>query len=170
MIAYVDTSVLIKLLISEVGTAQAGAIWDQPDVLVCSRLGHVEARAALTAARGQARITELVFRESLSGLEVLWSQLSIVEIDEELMRLAGDTAEEHGLRGYDAMHLAAAHCVGADVFSSTDRRLCAAASASGLHVANPIDADPATAPVAFAIEADSGPRLVALKDSGLLDE
>jgi uncharacterized protein len=138
VITYVDTSILIKLLISESGTAEASAIWDEPDVLVCSRLGHVEARAALTAAR---RISELVSHEALSGLEVLWSQLSIVEIDEDLMRLAGDTAEEHGLRGYDAMHLAAAHHVGADVFSSADRRLCSAASESGLHVANPIDTD-----------------------------
>jgi uncharacterized protein len=139
VITYVDTSVLIKLLISENGTAEAGAIWDEPDVLVCCRLGHVEARAALTAARRQGRISEPVSDESLSGLEMLWSQLSIVEIDEDLMRLAGDTAVEHGLRGYDAMHLAAAHHIDADVFSSADRQLCSAASESGLHVANPID-------------------------------
>jgi predicted nucleic acid-binding protein len=52
-----------------------------------------------------------------------WSQLSIVEIDEALMRVAGDTAEERGLRGYAAVHLAAARHIGADVFSSADRRL-----------------------------------------------
>ena len=138
MITYVDTSVLIKLLIIENGTAEASAIWDEPDVLVSCRLGHVEARAALAAARRQGWISELVSRDLVSGLEMLWSQLSIVEIDEELMRLAGDAAEEHGLRGYDAMHLAAAHRIGADVFSSADGRLCSAASESGLHVANPI--------------------------------
>lgn len=138
MITYVDTSVLIKLLISEGGTAEASVIWDEPDVLVCCRLGHVEARAALTAARRLGRITAVVSRDARSGLEVLWSQLSIVELDEDLMRLAGDAAEEHGLRGYDAVHLAAAHHAGADVFSSADRRLCSAASESGLHVANPI--------------------------------
>ncbi len=168
MITYVDTSVLIKLLINEIGTAEASAIWDEPDVLVCSRLGHVEARAALTAARQQGRISEVVSGEALSGLEVLWSQLSIVEIDEDLMRFAGDTAEAHGLRGYDAMHLAAARHVGADVFSSADRRLCAAASESGLHVANPIDTDQAVEPVQIVIEVGSEPRMVALKDSGLL--
>jgi predicted nucleic acid-binding protein len=71
---------------------------------------------------------------------MLWSQLSVVEIDDELMRLAGDLATTHGLRGYDAVHLAAAHLVGANVFSSADRRLCEAASSSGFHVANPVDA------------------------------
>ena len=139
MITYVDTSTLIKLLIDEVGTTEAGLIWDEPDVLVSARVGHVEARAALAAARRQGRISNDVFTNAVGGLEVLWSQLSVVEIDEDLMRLAGDLATAHGLRGYDAVHLAAAHLVGADVFSSADRRLCAAASSDGFHIANPID-------------------------------
>ena len=168
MITYVDTSVLIKLLIAEHGTAEASAIWDEPDVLACCRLGHVEARAALTAAGRQGRISELVSSDAVSGLEMLWSQLSIVEIDDDLMRLAGDTAEEHGLRGYDAVHLAAAHRVGADVFSSADRQLCSAASASGLHVANPIDTGRASVPDQLAIKSNSDFPMVALKDSGVL--
>ncbi|CAB4885876.1 unannotated protein [freshwater metagenome] len=140
MITYVDTSTLIKLLIDEVGTTEAGRIWDEPDVLVAVRIGHVEARAALAAARRQGRISAAVLGKAVIGLDVLWSQLSVVEIDEVLMRLAGDLAASRHLRGYDAVHLAAAQLVGADVFSSADRRLCMAASASGLHVANPIDA------------------------------
>ena len=139
MITYVDTSTLIKLLIDEVGTTEAGLIWDEPDVLVSSRVAHVEARAALAAARRQGRIANDVFDNAVDGLEALWSQLSVVEIDEVLMRLAGDLATAHGLRGYDAVHLAAAHLVGADVFSSADRRLCASASSDGFHIANPID-------------------------------
>ncbi|MEK7424607.1 MAG: type II toxin-antitoxin system VapC family toxin [Actinomycetota bacterium] len=139
MITYVDTSTLIKLLIDEVGTTEAGLIWDEPDVLAAARVGHVEARAALAAARRQGRISAEVLRSAVDGLEALWSQVSVVEVDEDLMRLAGDLAAAHGLRAYDAVHLAAAHVVGADVFSSSDRRLCAAASSSGFHVANPID-------------------------------
>lgn len=140
MIAYFDTSTLIKLLIDEVGTPEAAAIWDEPDTLVTVRVAHVEARAALAAARRQSRITAAVFRSAVTGLEVLWTQLSVVEVDEDLMRLAGDLATTHGLRGYDAVHLAAAQLVGAEVFSSADRRLCEAASTTGFHVANPVDA------------------------------
>ncbi len=140
MITYVDTSTLIKLLIDEVGTPEAAAIWDEPDVLATVRVAYVEARAALAAARRQRRITAAVFRSAVAGLEVLWSQLSVVEIDEDLMRLAGDLATTYGLRGYDAVHLASAYLVGAKVFSSADRRLCEAASSAGFHVANPIDA------------------------------
>ena len=166
MITYVDTSTLIKLLIDEVGTTEAGLIWDEPDVLVLARVGHVEARAALVAARRQGRISADVLRDAVDGLEVLWSQVSVVEIDENLMRLAGDLAAAHSLRGYDAVHLAAAHLVGADVFSSADRRLCAAASASGFHVANPIEtATSETEPPALEVDPDSTDRET--KDSGV---
>ncbi len=135
MITYVDTSTLIKLLIDEVGTAEAAAIWDEPDVLATVRVAHVEARAALAVAQRQRRISPAVFRSAVAGLEMLWSQMSVVEIDDELMRMAGDLATTHGLRGYDAVHLAGAHLVGAGVFSSADRRLCEAASSAGFHVA-----------------------------------
>lgn len=140
MIAYIDTSTLIKLLIDEAGTTEAGQIWDEPDVLASVRIAHTEARSALAAAQRQGRISADVLRGAVEGLEVLWSQVSVVEIDEILMRLAGDLATTHSLRGYDAVHLAAAHVVAADVFSSADRRLCEAASSTGLYVANPIDA------------------------------
>lgn len=64
----------------------------------------------------------------------------MVEIDDDLVRLAGDLAATHVLRGYDAVHLAAVHLVGADVFSSAARHLCKAASSAGFHVPNPVDA------------------------------
>jgi hypothetical protein len=84
------------------------------------------------------------------------------------MRVAGDTADEHGLRGYEATHLAAARHIGADVFSSADRRLCSAASESGLHVANPIGTSRASAPVQLAIEPDRETPMITLKHSGVL--
>ncbi len=167
MITYVDTSTLIKLLIEEVGTAEAGAIWEQPDTLVSVRIAHVEARAALAAAQRQRRITASVFRSAGAGLEVLWSQLSVVEVDEDLMRLAGDLATTHSLRGYDAVHLAAAHLVGADVFSSADRRLCDAASTAGFHVANPVDAASPRAESQSTVEITDGPMPPATVDSGV---
>jgi uncharacterized protein len=156
VITYIDTSTLIKLLIDNVGTTEAGRIWDEPDVLVSARQGHVEARAALAAAerQGRGRISADILRSAVQGLEVLWSQVSIVEIDDDLMRLAGDLASTNALRRYDAMHLAAAHLVGAEVFSSADRRLCAAASACGFHVANPIDSA-ASVPESLAVDVNA---------------
>jgi uncharacterized protein len=141
VITYVDTSVLVKLLIDEPGTAQAGPIWDRADVLTAARILHVEARAALALAHRQRRLTAVDLRSAVAGLELLWSQLSVVEIDDGLVRLAGDLAATYRLRGYDAVHLAAAELVGADIFSSADLQLCSAARSSGFHVANPLDVE-----------------------------
>jgi predicted nucleic acid-binding protein len=164
VITYVDTSTMIKLLIDEDGTDEAARIWDEPDVVATARIGHVEAIAALAAARRQERISAATFGRALEGLELLWSQVSVVEIDEQVSRFAGDLAIAHGLRGYDAVHLAAAQVVGADVFSSADRRLCDAASSSGFHVANPIER--IIAVPAAEVDADSISRRT--KDSGFL--
>ena len=60
-----------------------------------------------------------------------------MEVTESLVWTAGRLAEEEGLRGYDAVHLAAALAVaGTDtVFISGDQELLAAAARLGLAVA-----------------------------------
>ena len=138
MITYVDTSTLVKLLVAEAGSEAAGRIWDESDVLIAVRLAHVEARAALGGAVRRDRLATAAHRTALRTLEVLWAQVAIVEIDDTLMRRAGDVAVMHGLRGDDSTHLAAALHAGADVFSSADDDLCRAATAAGLYVANPV--------------------------------
>jgi uncharacterized protein len=61
-----------------------------------------------------------------------------VAIDDPLARHAGDLAAEHGLRGYDAVHLACAlHLKGDDILLATwDSALNAAARATGRLLAN----------------------------------
>lgn len=63
-----------------------------------------------------------------------------VEVAEDLAVVAGHLAQAHGLRGYDAVHLAAANAV-ADhdlVLITGDADLAAAAQAVGLSVAGTI--------------------------------
>ncbi len=50
-----------------------------------------------------------------------------MEVSEALIVGAADLAEAEALRGYGAVHLAAAVTVGATVFASADSELCAAA-------------------------------------------
>jgi uncharacterized protein len=136
MIAYIDTSTFVKLIIEEEGSDAAEVLWDEADNLLTSMLLHVEARAALAAAQRAGRLTDPQFREATQVLASLWLQFEIVEI-EALVLAAGGLAERHGLRGYDAMHLASALRVGADVFSTADRRLAAAAESEGMHISDP---------------------------------
>lgn len=137
MITYVDTSTLLKLVIEEPGSEQAEVIWRAADALVCVKLGYVEARAALAAAHRARRLTLHQHRAARQSLELLWNQVSLAEVSDGVIARAADLAEELGLRGYDAVHLAVAAELDVVVFSSADRQLCAAAAALGMHVADP---------------------------------
>jgi hypothetical protein len=140
VITYVDTSTLLKLVIEEEGSEQAGVIWDAADVLASAALLVVEARAALAAAERGRRLTPTQLRDAKKELAILVEELTVVEITQGLVDQAADLSEEEGLRGYDAVHLAAALTVEAVVLTSADVDLLAAAGRRGLHVANPVGA------------------------------
>jgi predicted nucleic acid-binding protein len=50
----------------------------------------------------------------LGQIDIAWRQLEVVEIDDSLTRRAGHLALRHVLRGFDAVHLAAAERVMAE--------------------------------------------------------
>jgi predicted nucleic acid-binding protein len=141
MITYVDTSTLIKIIIDEDGSDAAATIWDTADELVSAHITFVEAVAAFAAAARGKRLDRERHRQARADLADLWEQFTICEVTGDVIRTAGDLAERHGLRGYDAVHLASALKVGATILTSSDQRLCEAAQICGLHVANTLRID-----------------------------
>lgn len=138
MITYVDSSTLIKLIIEEEGSDRAALIWSTADSLVSVRLITVECRAALAAAARGGRISTGQLTVAKAELAAFANDLHIIDVTERLASDAADLAEEEELRGYDAVHLAAALLISATVFTSADRALCEAADRRGLHIANPL--------------------------------
>jgi hypothetical protein len=65
-----------------------------------------------------------------------YDEFDLVEVDDLLVQHAGQLAEAHGLRGYDAVHLAAADRVrDADlVVVAGDEALLTAATAEGMAI------------------------------------
>lgn len=139
MITYVDTSTLLKLVVEEAGSDVAAVIWDSADALASVGLVVVEARAALAAAHRAGRLTADQHREAKREAEALIEELHLVDVGEGLIVAAADLAEADGLRGYDAVHLAGALLIEAEILTSADGALCEAASGRGLHIANPLD-------------------------------
>ena len=138
MIVYVYTSALVPLLVEEPGSRRAARLWDEAERVVSVRLVYAEARAALAAAVRAGRLRRRQLAGLVQDLELLYGQLDRVAVDDALVRRAGVLAEEHALRGYDAVHLAAAERI-ADtetVLASGDRDLCHAAHALGLAVSD----------------------------------
>lgn len=138
MISYFDTSAVIPLLIAEPGSALAGQLWDKADRVASARLIYPEARAALAQARRLERLTARQLGASVRELDELYEQMDIVELDADLAHQSGELAEAHNLRGYDAVHLAAAHRIADDelIVVAGDQSLLAAAAITGLLTAS----------------------------------
>ena len=139
MIVYFDTSAFIPLIIEEPDSDSCERLWNEATRVVSVRLLFAEARAALARAHRLGRLTKKGLTSAVGLLDGLVAEVDSIEISDSLVRRAGALAEEQELRGYDAVHLAAAQVI-ADVdtiFASGDHRLIAAASSLGLVVANP---------------------------------
>lgn len=145
MITYVDTSVIIKLLVDdETGTGAVERLWLESEFVVCAEIGYVEARAALAAAHRAGRLDDEALEVARNQLDALWEQIDVVPMTTQLGRQAGDLADTEHLRGYDAVHLAAAIVAHATVFASAHTQLLAAAHRQHLDVANPLESAPTT--------------------------
>lgn len=140
MNSYFETSAIVKLVIAEEGSEEAGALWDASDVAITSRLAYAEARAALAAARRSRRLSSDGLSDAKSALEDRFGELDILDVSEAIVRSAGDLAEEHALRGFDALHLASALALGAEVILVTwDRDLAKAGRALGFDLAGALN-------------------------------
>lgn len=139
MILYIDTSVLVPLLIEDPASASCGELWDSADAVTTTRLAYVEAVAALAQGIRLGRVSPAGAVEGRAVLDDLWAAINVIEIDSDLMRSAASLAITHGLRGYDATHCAAAIAVNGDelVAATGDRRLHTAWRTEGVMTWNP---------------------------------
>jgi predicted nucleic acid-binding protein len=137
VIAYFDTSAVVPLLIAEPGSARAASLWDGVDRVVSVRLIYPETRAALAQAERLGRLTARQLRDAVTEFDSLFEEIDLVELDDALARRAGELAEVRQLRGYDAVHLAAADRVRDPnvVVIAGDGALLGAAAAEGMAVA-----------------------------------
>ncbi len=137
MIAYFDTSAVIPLLVQESSSSVCDRLWDDASHVVSSRIMYAEARAALAMAQRMGRLTARQLGSAVDVLDDLGTEVDHVEITEAVVRQAGELAQSESLRGYDAIHLAAALTVAAAdlVLVSGDADLAAAAARLGLAVA-----------------------------------
>ena len=108
VIAYFDTSAVIPLVVGEPSSTICTRLWNEATHSMSARLLYPEARAALARAERKGRITKRQHNAAVAELEAIITEIDHVEITEDLARYAGELAHAHQLRGYDAVHLAAA--------------------------------------------------------------
>jgi predicted nucleic acid-binding protein len=108
MILYVDTSALVKKYIQEEGTDLVLSWLDEADMIGTALVTRVELAATLTRAVKASRLSAAGVQDTLKDFRSDWEDFHRVAVDEALVAYADSLACEHGLRGYDAIHLACA--------------------------------------------------------------
>ena len=134
MIAYFDTSAFVKLIVAEPGSIVVGGQWRSADDSVSSVLLYPGACAAVARASRAGRLTDQQLSTAKRRTDVLAAMVTGIRPDDEVLRHGGDLAYRHGLRGYDAVHLASAVAVAPVRFVTADSALARAAAAEGLEV------------------------------------
>lgn len=108
MIVYLDTSALIKLYIKEQGSELVRQMLHSAELVATSKIAFVETRAALARLMRENLLED---QECLVVKKVFqqdWAKFLVVELTDTLIKMGGELAEKHALRGFDAIHLASA--------------------------------------------------------------
>jgi predicted nucleic acid-binding protein len=110
MILYLDTSALVKLFVPEAHSEPVRAAVAAGSVVATQLLAHMEACSAFVRL-AEARGDKSLFQRLRRQLDAHWAEWEIVQIEELLVRRAGEFCARYRLRGYDSVHLAAAERV-----------------------------------------------------------
>jgi predicted nucleic acid-binding protein len=137
VIAYLDASALVKRYVAEAGSPEVEALIESAQVAGTAVVSRAEVAAALAKATRVRLVTREAAAKALEAFNADWEHLVRLQMGEPLVARATALASEHGLRGYDAVHLAAAlmwrETLGEPVTVATyDRELWRGARASGL--------------------------------------
>jgi uncharacterized protein len=139
VILYLDTSSLVKLYVEEGDSDRVVELVASSEAAATSIVAYAEARAAFARRHRENALKLREYRRLVSSLNEDWESYLIVQIRDEMVRSAGDLAEKHGLRGFDAIHLASAMALRDGlktpiVFSSSDQRLNDASRSEGFNL------------------------------------
>lgn len=129
MIAYLDSSAIVKLVVEEAETEALGRTLEGWSALATSRLSRVEVPRALAAKGGAA----------VGAGRAAIEALLLVPLDDVVLDAAAARISPPTLRSLDAVHVASAISLGDDlaVLITYDERMLAAAGPAGIEVLAP---------------------------------
>lgn len=108
MILYLDSSAHIKQYVKESGSELVSQMIGEAELVGCALIGQAEMIAAVAKLVRLKHLTRGFALIKIEEIQSDWRRLVHLQITETTVAHAGDLAWQHGLRGYDAMHLASA--------------------------------------------------------------
>lgn len=138
MILYLDSSALVKFYVREDGDdLVADAVADAAQIWTCM-VAFAEVRAGLRRRWREGALSQEAHDDALRQLTSDWGHLNKLAVDAQLAQLGGVLATEYALRGFDAIHMAAAvqtqTVAGSPSVAVFDKKLAAAMRKAGLTV------------------------------------
>ena len=148
-IYFIDSSALVKRYINEIGSAWVLGLFDPTlnNEVYIGAITGVEIIAAITrrSRSGSISITDATLIRNQFKTD-FQKDYQIIEITETIINSGMVLSETYGLRGYDAIQLAAGRAVNSlcianglppSIFVSADNELNAAVISEGLMIENP---------------------------------
>jgi predicted nucleic acid-binding protein len=137
VIAYLDASALVKRYLLERGSRETLEFTSQADMTATSILSRAEVAAGLAKAVRTRVVMDDVAKRAQRSFAGDWPDLLRIPVTEALVERADSLAWMHGLRGYDAVHLASAltwrESAGEEIVLATfDQQLWEAGKRTGL--------------------------------------
>jgi len=137
VILYLDASSLVKLYMEEEGSLKIETLVRSSEATATSIVSYAEARAAFARRFREKSFTSDEHNRLKAFFDKDWRNYFILNITQDMVKLAGNLAEKHALRGFDSIHLASALTLHQEVstpvvFSCFDNKLETAAMREGL--------------------------------------
>ena len=134
MILYLDTSALVKKYFKEKNTSEVISAWKSSLGIATSAVAYAELLAAVYRKTRETRIKKSAVTNVVKLFHEDWSSFIIVAVDNRLNETIHKIIADHGLRGFDALHLASALTIGSAVADSpaTMKGLSVPAQTEGL--------------------------------------
>ncbi len=113
MIIFCDTSAWVKYFLNEEGTPHIQKFmieesFSEDNVFATSAVTYAEMVATLPRAYRGQRINEEELEIMIKIFQEHWRKVDVVEVNSDLIELAGQMARTHILKGCDAFQLASA--------------------------------------------------------------
>ena len=108
MLLYLDANALVKRYVAEPGSIEVAELVNQAALVGSALISRAEVAAALAKA---VRVGALLADGAWQALKAFrrdWPDIVRLPISDQVVARADNLAWEYGLRGYDAIHLAAA--------------------------------------------------------------
>ncbi len=134
MRVFFDSSAFIKRYIQEAGSDKVLQYCSQARELAISGILLPEIISAFCRLRRENALTVFQYRQLKQSLLMDIEDAFVCDLQAEVLEKAVLALETNTLRGMDAIHIGSAQALQADVFISSDKRQCDAATQAGLNV------------------------------------